>query len=71
MTSRSDDDKWVTIMPSSSRTPSVNFLLLTVMLPVAYPLALARDWWVLNGHKVREAAHAKVDKIAGKLYDLC
>lgn len=58
-------------MPSRGTTPPMNFLLLLAVLPVAYPLALARDWWVLNGHRVREDTHNQIDKVIDKLYDLC
>lgn len=49
----------------------MNFALLTIMLPIVWPLAKARDLWVLHGHKVVNGAHNTIDKVANKLYDLC
>lgn len=53
------------------RIPAVNFVLLVAVLPIAYPLAIARDWWVANGYRVVNGTHDRIDKLANKLYDLC
>lgn len=58
-------------MRTTNGAPVINFALLTVMLPIVWPLAKARDAWVLHGHKVVNGAHNAIDKIANKLYDLC